>query len=34
MTTPARSHDAGHRFPAEIITHAIWAEITGANAVA
>ena len=24
MTTPARSRYAGHRFPAEIISHAIW----------
>ena len=24
MTTPARSPYAGHRFPAEIIRHAIW----------
>ena len=24
MTTPARSHYAGHRFPAEIIGHALW----------
>jgi putative transposase len=24
MTTPARSRDAGHRFPPEIISHAIW----------
>ena len=24
MTTPARSRFAGHRFPAEVIGHAIW----------
>jgi len=24
MTTPVRSRYAGHRFPAEIISHAIW----------
>jgi putative transposase len=24
MTTPSRSRYAGHRFPAEIIRHAIW----------
>jgi putative transposase len=24
MTTPARSRFAGHRFPAEVISHAIW----------
>jgi putative transposase len=24
MTTPARSRFAGHRFPAEIISHAVW----------
>ena len=24
MTTPARSRYAGHRFPAEIISHAVW----------
>jgi hypothetical protein len=24
MTTPTRSRYAGHRFPAEIISHAIW----------
>ena len=24
MTTPARSPYAGHRFPAEVISHAIW----------
>ena len=24
MTTPARSRYAGHRFPPEVISHAIW----------
>ncbi len=24
MTTPTRSRYAGHRFPAEIISHAVW----------
>ena len=24
MTTPARSRYAGHRFPAEVISHVVW----------